>query len=288
MNNDTLIEKNYVETLVRVSRERNAAVGGLIVDSRDPSHILDAGEFVDWKTYSFPVKTAIESGETFLEGVDLLPGRGTLVPIYMIKLSGNINARLFPHYIADYEFFCRLKRRGFRLGVTYEAKVQSHVEATGVYAVSVSSLTFSQAWAALFSTKSMDNVRDHWRFIEQCAPAGMKRKLKWRLAWRSMYLAISKTRMRFVILPLVWFLTGPYYVTRQDCARCGLDVDELVKADILRSWGKEGWYILVNNQEEILQNSEGHRQLCMRASNPLTKIPRWLRAKTCNWSLGRH
>src|SRR5918995_6027760 len=33
MNNDTLIDPDYVATLVRVSREHNAAFGGVIVDS---------------------------------------------------------------------------------------------------------------------------------------------------------------------------------------------------------------------------------------------------------------
>ena len=75
MNNDTLVGPSYVDTLARVSRETGAAVGALIVDSRDPTRILDAGEFIDWREYAFPVKTVIEPGETRCDRVDVLPGR---------------------------------------------------------------------------------------------------------------------------------------------------------------------------------------------------------------------
>ena len=134
MNNDTLIDSGYVATLVRVSQERNAAIAGVIVDSSDPSRVLDAGEFIDWNTYSFPVKTVREPGETYVEGVDLLSGRGTLIPLCYGARAGNVNATRFPHYIADCEFFARLKRKGFRLGVTWEAVIRSHVEVTGLSA----------------------------------------------------------------------------------------------------------------------------------------------------------
>ena len=170
MNNDTLIEPDYVTTLVRVSQEQNAAVGGAIVDSANPSRVLDAGEFIDWNTYSFPVKTVREPGETYVDEVDLLSGRGTLVPLRMVRQAGNVNGARFPHYIADCEFFSRLKRNGFRLGVTWDAVIRSHVGVTGLSTHHADPLTFAEVWQALFSRRSMDNVGNHWRFIEDCAP----------------------------------------------------------------------------------------------------------------------
>lgn len=279
MNNDTFIEQSYVETLVRVSRERDAAVGGLIVDSRDPSRILDAGEFVDWKTYSFPVKTAIESGETFLKGVDLLSGRGTLVPLSMVRQAGNVNADRFPHYIADCEFFSRLKQHGFHLGVTYEARIQSHVEETGLSTNGSVALTFRQAWKALFSVRSMDNIRNHWRFIEDCAPVSLRRRLKDRLIRRSLYLVASRTWLRHVVLPLVWFVTGSYYVTKGDCVASGCDAAVLVRSGLLKPWHRENWFLLSQDFQRRIKNDRTLRQLYWRAWNPGTKLTRWLRAR---------
>lgn len=280
MNNDTFIEQSYVETLVRVSRERDAAVGGLIVDSRDPSRILDAGEFVDWRTYSFPVKTAIESGETFLKGVDLLSGRGTLVPLSMVKQAGNVNADRFPHYIADCEFFSRLKQHGFHLGVTYEARIQSHVEETGLSTNGSVALTFRQAWKALFSVRSMDNIRNHWRFIEDCAPAASRGLLKRRLVRRSAYLVLSRTKLRHIGLPLAWFLAGSYYVTKSDCSACRCDADELVATGILKPWYMADWYVFATEQQDWKSGGRELRQLYRRAWNPGTKFTRWLKAKS--------
>ncbi len=286
MNNDTFIEQSYVETLVRVSQEWDAAVGGLIVDSRDPSRILDAGEFVDWKTYSFPVKTAIESGETFLKGVDLLSGRGTLVPLSMVRQAGKVNADRFPHYIADCEFFSRLKRHGFRLGVTYEATIRSHVEETGLFAGEASQLTIRQAWKALFSIQSMDNIRNHWRFIEDCAPTATRGRLKRLLIRRSAYLVMSRTKLRHIGFPLAWFLGGSYYVTKNDCGACRCDADELVAAGILKPWLRADWYVFATEQQDWSSERQELRRLYRRAWNPGTKFTRWIKAKSYSKKLG--
>ena len=279
MNNDTQIGPTYIETLVRVSRERNAAVGGVIVDSRDSSRVLDGGEFVDWKSYSFSVRTVVDSGEAFLEGVDLLSGRGTLVPLLMVRQAGNVNADRYPHYIGDCEFFSRLKRHGFRLGVTYEAVIRSHVGETGMFTHGLAALTFRQAWEALFSIRSMDNVRDHWRFIEDCAPAPLRRGVKRQLIRRSVYLVLCRTKLKHVGLPLSWFLAGSYYVTKRDCIECGCDPDELTADGILRPWIRSDWYVFASVPRERTKESKELKRLYRRAWNPGTKPARWMKVK---------
>lgn len=279
MNNDTLIDPDYVTTLVRVSQERNAAVGGVIVDSSDPSHVLDAGEFIDWSTYSFPVRTVRDPGDTYIDGVDLLSGRGTLVPLAMVRAAGNVNGTRFPHYIADCEFFSRLKRKGFRLGVTWEAVIRSHVGVTGLSTQHADPLTFVQAWEALFSKRSMDNVRNHWRFIEDCAPRRLRGPLKRRLIGRCAYLVAGRTALRHVALPLAWFLSGLYYVTRQDCLACGCDADLLLKTGVLKPWRHDEWYLLDEGSRSRIAGDPQLRRLYGRAWNPLTKMTRWIRAK---------
>ena len=279
MNNDTLIEPDYVATLVRVSQEQNAAVGGVIVDSSNPSHVLDAGEFIDWDTYSFPLKTVREPGETYIDGVDLLSGRGTLVPLAMVRAAGNVNGTRFPHYIADCEFFSRLKRKGFRLGVTWEAVIRSHVEVTGLSTHHAGPLTFAQAWQALFSRRSMDNVRNHWCFIADCAPVPLRRRLQRQLIRRCAYLVASRTALRHVALPLAWFLSGLYYVTKEDCLACGCDADLLLKTGVLKPWRYDQWYLLDEGSRSHIAEHPSLRRLYGRAWNPLTKMTRWIRAK---------
>lgn len=279
MNNDTVIDQDYVETLVRVSHEKQAAVGALIVDSRDPSRILDAGEFIDWSTYSFPVKSTVGRDEVFFDGVDVLPGRGTLIPLRMFRAAGNVNPEMFPHYIADYEFFCRLRRHGFRLGVTYEARIRAHLDETGLFVGTSPALTFREAWAILFSIRSMHNVRDHWRFIDQCAPTELQGRLKRLLVWRSLHLVVRATKLRHVVFPLAWFLAGSYYVTEGDCKRYGLNAAELVEAGILTPWVKDDWYVFADDRKNWWSGRPDLRRLYRRAWNPLTKANRWLKVK---------
>lgn len=285
MNNDTQVDPAYVETLVRVSRKEEAAVGSVIVDSQDPSRILDAGEFIDWRTYSFPVKTHIEPGETFCDRVDVLPGRGTLVPLRMIRTAGNVDDQVFPHYIADYEFFLRLRRHGHRLGVSNEARILAHIGETGMFTDGFP-IEMRRAWALMSSRKSMNNFRDHWRFIGHCAPRGYKVRSRMLLLWRTGHIALLQTRLRYFLLPVVvcwrwlrFMVYDHYYVTEADCARYGLDARALSAERILSPWRKSDWYKFARDRREWWGTRPELRGLYWCAWNPSTKFRRWVKAR---------
>src|SRR5262249_2977876 len=288
MNNDTEFDSRYVETLVSESRRTGAAVGALIVDSRDPSRILDAGEFIDWATYSFPVKTTVAPGEARCENVDVLPGRGSLIPLRIIRAVGNVDAETFPHYIADYEFFTRVHRRGFRLIVTYETRIAAHIDQTGIKGER-GPFTLRQAWRILVSRKSMQNVQDHLRFIDRWAPRNARARSKRRVLWRSARILVLDTKLRFIVLPfkacaklLKWahlFLRCTYYISETDCVRCGLESATLVKQGIISPWLKDGWYTFAIRRREWWTRRKELRGLYFRAWNPLTKPARWLAAR---------
>lgn len=219
MNNDTEIPVDFVATLVAVSQRFDAAVGALIVDSRDTAKVLDAGEFVEWSPYSFPVKSEVDPAEQFFDDVDVLPGRGSLVPLRFIRSAGNVDAKRFPHYLADYEFFYRLKRYGIRLGVSYETHVAAHIEETGI--VGGSGVTsFAAVWRELFSRRSMGNVIDHWRFVSLHAPDSRRMAVRLRLLARIPFHLLLRTPLRPIgrILLLsvraVGFVRGQYRAIR--------------------------------------------------------------------------
>jgi GT2 family glycosyltransferase len=284
INNDTVIPPDYVETLVRVSRRENAAVGAKVVDSRDRSVVLDAGEFVNWATYDFPVRTVIPQGETFFDGVDVLPGRGSLVPVPMIRRAGNVDEAGFPHYLADYEFFCRLKANGFRIGISYETEILAHIEETGIQPAA-GRTSIRAVWRELTSRRSMTNVRDHWRFIDRHAPPGHKARLKRLLLARAAARMLLGTRLAVLAKPLikVWihlhttgavvshyrrhraedpdawkiFHSGPRWLLRvaqaavaprplseSEIAGAGEDPAALVAAGVLEPHTVPGWYML--------------------------------------------
>ncbi|MGM5033850.1 glycosyltransferase family 2 protein [Tardiphaga sp. 803_E3_N1_3] len=208
LNNDTKLVADYVEQLVMASREFDAAVCGLIVDCRDPDRILDAGEYVDWQNYAFPVKNSIDPGDRFVGDVDVLPGRGSLVPLHMIRAAGNVDAELLPHYLADYEFFTRLKRAGFRLGVSCETRILAHIDETGILPSGGRS-SLRQLWREAFSRRSMSNVRDHWRFVSRHAPQELRGQTKRRLARRVILDFTLRSQLRPLFLPLLWLVLLP-------------------------------------------------------------------------------
>lgn len=208
LNNDTELGEDYVERLVSTSREFNAAVCGLIVDSRNPDRVLDAGEYIDWTSYTFPVKSSLQSGDHFIGDVDVLPGRGSLVPLHMIRKAGNVDAELLPHYLADYEFFYRLKSNGFRLGVTCETRILAHVEETGIVPTGgVSNLR--TLWREAFSRRSMNNVLDHWRFVSRHAPKEIRGRTQRKLLRRLLVDFTLRSELRPLFLPVLWMTQLP-------------------------------------------------------------------------------
>jgi len=208
INNDTQIPPGYVEKLMLAVKTYDAAVGALVVDSRDATRVLDAGEYIDWATYSFPVKSSIDVGECFCDDVDVLPGRGSMVPLRMIRAAGNVDAKMFPHYLADYEFFYRLKQKGCRLGVCYETSILAHIEETGIVPTTGKS-GFRSIWHETFSRRSMSNVVDHWRFVGRHAPQQFRAAIRRRLIRRVIIDFTLRTPLRPFFLPVYWLICLP-------------------------------------------------------------------------------
>jgi GT2 family glycosyltransferase len=312
MNNDAVIPDDYVESLVKASQREKAAVGGVIVDSADPSLILDAGEMIDWENYTFPVKTEVSQSEPFFDGVDVLPGRGSLVPLYMIKKAGNIDAKGFPHYIADYEFFYRIRSHGFRIGVCNNVRILAHIKETGILPHS-GKMTFREVFRDNFSRKSMRNVRDHWRFVSLCAPDKQRTRIKWRLAKVPPYDFLFRTKLGVIMCPIhaaiigtiiflrflsqltvddicrvhglpalirwpAFFLLAPSPLTSDELRGNGLDADRLVHEGVLCSTRSKEWYVFFSLRWSSADR-RALRRLFFRAWNPLFKISRSLRSR---------
>lgn len=132
MNNDTLVDANFVQVLLGAATDRApAAVGSVIRDQAQPAHLLSIGARIDaWRIRTFDVldvSSADVSWPATIE-VDALSGRGVLFPIAALTAAGGMRPRLLPHYLADYELSLRVRARGWRLLVSSEAAVLSAPE----------------------------------------------------------------------------------------------------------------------------------------------------------------
>jgi GT2 family glycosyltransferase/glycosyltransferase involved in cell wall biosynthesis/SAM-dependent methyltransferase len=310
MNNDTRLPPDYVGTLVAVSREQNAAVGALIVDSRDPTRSLDAGEYMDWKNYDFPLKSAPRAGEILCPDVDFLPGRGSLVPLRMTRQSGNIDARLLPHYLADYEFFYRLKTAGHRLCVTYTTRIEAHIEETGILP-GAGAASFGTLYRECFSRRSMNNVIDHWCFVSRHAPPAYRARLHRRFiarvfldftmrsplrpilwppfswtrrhlrAWGRYFSAWAKDGRDVLCRPkqapvlirfITYLLASPAPFTHQTLGDHGLDRDSLLARNLIQRLKLPGWYEFATLRFADQPEAKKLRRLFRFAWSPLRKL----------------
>ena len=130
LNNDTTFGPEMIEVLVRESLEHDAAVAPIAVDAIDGS-VVNAGTTIDWQRFRMLHRRDVpEAPSTW--PTDVFEGRGTLVPLRMIRVVGNVDRERLPHYAADYEFSRRLARRGFRLLMTNRTEIRVHLDANRV------------------------------------------------------------------------------------------------------------------------------------------------------------
>lgn len=180
INNDCTFDDDFINTLVSVSYKYNLAiVGSLIIDNKDRTTIADAGSYIDWKTGKF-IRLGSENisylpqNKQIEDKINILPTRGTLVPIKVFLNIGNFDKKHFPHYLSDYEFACRAKKNGFKLILSYQAIVYNDTARTGLWKNERGRISLKETWDLLFSRRSKLNIIDNFKFIKYCCPKEYK------------------------------------------------------------------------------------------------------------------
>ncbi len=187
LNNDTRFGGDYVSELVATAEEHGPAlVGSLAVDAAR-GVVVEGGVRMDWLTAGKRVLARGMPYEDILTwrpppvAVDVLPGRGTLVPVSAFRRVGLYDASALPHYGADYEFSARAARAGYRLLVSYQAVVRIDPGQTGLHAD-----PGWRAFAASFvSRRSANELGHRWRYSRLVRPG-----------WRSLpYFTLDTARV---------------------------------------------------------------------------------------------
>lgn len=271
MNNDSRFDSNYVSVLVAEQRAHGGAVGSLTVDLDNADEILNAGTTVSWPSNLRNTRRHVEPGETFNADVDVLPGRGTIVPLQIVREVGNIDANRLPHYRADEEFFSRIKRHGYPLGVSFRAVVRDDRKTTGSSATDGADRGIFQKLQLLWSRSSKSNAIDHYRFIEAAAPEEHKRMAK-RILYRGIAIYVLEVtgvlstayRAGSALLPV-------YFVTQEQCDRFGIDPQPMLDRGILAPSRVRDEYVFTIRRWRI--GSEPERTLFKHARSKGQRIP---------------
>jgi GT2 family glycosyltransferase len=170
LNNDLTIEPDYVWRLVDASLAYGRCLVGSTNVDADNHRSMHAGVRLDDRLRMTvnSDEAAIQAGEID-DHVDVLPGRGTLIPVEVFHTIGTFNVRKLPHYGADYEFSIRARRAGFRLIVSHRARVYSNRRMTGFDIPEKPRLSVRESRVLLFSKKSRTNVYYFLNYVWLCS-----------------------------------------------------------------------------------------------------------------------
>lgn len=137
LNDDTIFQPNYLETLlVCAFKHPRSLIGSITINDSNSMIIEDGGVKINWCTAKFNFLARgkkyniIVNEEPSLIPVDVLSGRGTLIPIEAFQEIGVYDFVRLPHYGADYEFSHRAKKKGYNLFVNYKSALINQVKST--------------------------------------------------------------------------------------------------------------------------------------------------------------
>ena len=104
-----------------------------------------------------------------LRRVDVLGGRGTLIPVAAFRRTGPYWEQGLRHYAADYELSRRASRAGFGLFVDWASPLDVREEETGIHA-SVATGGMSGLLRSFWDVRSANDFRVRWRFAVRACP----------------------------------------------------------------------------------------------------------------------
>lgn len=167
LNDDTEVAPDYLETLLAAAGKGKRLVGSVSVAAGAGDIIIDGGNRLNWYTAAFhrlnKGRRLSEFPKGHEEAVDVLPGRGTLIPAMAFIEHGMFAERELPHYAADYEFSARCAKAGYRLVVSYDAIVHSRTDLTGTHTFRTG-FSLRELRHVFLARRSSTNIKDRFYF----------------------------------------------------------------------------------------------------------------------------
>jgi GT2 family glycosyltransferase len=174
LNNDTVVRPDYLQCLIDCALDHpKSLIGSVFINEIEEPTVIDAGVRINWLTAKYTNKAKgrrykeILHAGPLIQKVDVLSGRGTLIPIEVFRQLGYYDFKNLPHYGADYEYSRRAKIYGYKLLINYESVVISNEMMTGLNN-RVCKLGWGDLISTFFSIKSSNNLKQRWRFARLC------------------------------------------------------------------------------------------------------------------------
>ncbi len=260
LNNDLTIDDDYLENLVEASgKEERTIVGSTLFDFHTRLFV-EAGVTIDSRLNLYPnANWDHVAGCDVDHHVDVLPGRGMLIPREVFSTVGSFNRRKLPHYGSDYEFSIRAKRAGYNLLVAHKARVYSRQDLTGLECPEGKTISLRECGKLLFSKKSKINIIYYLNYVWLCSDPAWRRRNAcvciWNILSRTVGRTIPGRAAAFLLSPILKplvkiyrFLFSSYSLRLEDLARCHVVPRELVERGILFEFRVRGTSFFVLNK----------------------------------------
>jgi GT2 family glycosyltransferase len=181
INDDTCFDAAFVEKGVSLLRGHPRTLLGAQAFNRETGDLLDAGRHVDWRRLTFEPASSPED-------LNCLSTRGLFMRVGDIEGIGGFHPRLLPHYLSDYEFTIRARRKGWRLMTDPSLRVAMDERTTGIRERSGEGL--SDALRQYFSKRSAMNPLAWTAFLALACPWPWKVRHALR-TWRGVTLNLA-------------------------------------------------------------------------------------------------
>ncbi|MED3883937.1 glycosyltransferase family 2 protein [Priestia aryabhattai] len=181
INDDTEFNKDFLEKgLLLLNQDPETLVLSTSI-GKQTQRIVSGGVNVIWRNLSF--KDTLINND-----VDCIPTRGLFMYVKDFLNIGQFYPKLLPHYLSDYEYTIRAKRKGYRLKVEKELKLLVDENETG-YHDAILENDYKSFIKKYFSKKNPGNPFTWTFFILLAAP------FKWKIpnlfrVWGTAFLKI--------------------------------------------------------------------------------------------------
>lgn len=226
INNDTVFDNQFIQTLVNVSLENDhAVVGCTIRETGEENKLIDIGprsdlnRFAIWDFNSYYRERNItctwdiqsQKNPKIIIKVDFVSGRGTLYPASVLDKIGYLRPMFLPHYLADYEYSYRAYLAGYQLLIAIGATVYSTEEFGNQKKI-------ESPWKRLFGKGSPENILHKIFFFSVVGTPQQRYTVLLRMPWECFikpYLRQIKEIRAIIINKLVFcikIIIGPNMV----------------------------------------------------------------------------
>jgi GT2 family glycosyltransferase len=272
LNNDLVVEDDYVKTLVDASVANGGAIAGsTMVDYTNHDFVESGVELDNYLNLTVNHDNDKINSMDFDLKTDVLPGRGTLIPIEVFKKIGNFNLRKLPHYGADYEFTIRARRAGFRLLVSHKARVYARLDITGLAVPDKRIISLKECYQLLFFKKSTSNIFYYLNYVWLCSEPDYKLKNAFSAARGILGATLGKTIPFITVYFVLSFIKRSLFfifkflfkgspLRASDIENYGLNFSEFLLWNILEEVNfKDKKYYFIRESPVIRQLSEEKR-----------------------------